>query len=197
VLQREASHGVKNAFRFKAVLSSRKKGTLGPSHYIDDDEDSQSNKSKDTHLVPLPRKHRKQRPAIGNTAILNPEISEEPLVEPATSTLPGTLGRPINSSATQDVQAQLSTDIRTTAIAPTGLQTPNETPDPQRILSTSPPPRNRSQKKKRKTLDALMPEVLPANASSSEPRRSSRKSVQKSIDKPKGKVKKGRKKLRG
>lgn len=35
IAAREASHGVKDAFRFRAVLSSRKQGTLGPACYFD------------------------------------------------------------------------------------------------------------------------------------------------------------------
>ena len=201
VLQRETSHGIKKAFRFKAVLSSRRKGTLGPSRYKDDDEDSKSNKSKDTSPAPVRRKRRKQCPAIGNTAILNPEISEEPLVEPATSILPGTPARPIHSSATEDGQAQTRRDIRIKAIVPTGLQTPIDTPEPPRILSPSPPLRNRSRASKKKNLQTLTPDVPPAIVSSSEPRRSSRKSTQNTlsthiIEKPRRKGQKGRKKLR-
>jgi hypothetical protein len=38
IAAREASHGIQNAFRFKAVLSSRKKGNLCNTSYFDDDE---------------------------------------------------------------------------------------------------------------------------------------------------------------
>lgn len=76
VLEREQSHGIPNAFRFKAVLSSRKNGTICPAHYKHDgDGDDSENEN-----VPPPRVRRKRRKApltSVNTAVLNPEILEE------------------------------------------------------------------------------------------------------------------------
>lgn len=69
VLLREASHGIRNAFRFKAVLSSRKSGMMRPANYINDGADNE----------PLPTRRKRRKPAsiTGDAAVLNPETSEE------------------------------------------------------------------------------------------------------------------------
>jgi hypothetical protein len=41
VFQREASYGISNAFRFKSILSSRKKGDIRPSRYEDEGNDAE------------------------------------------------------------------------------------------------------------------------------------------------------------
>jgi hypothetical protein len=74
VTQREASHGIPNAFRFKAVLSSRKLGTLHPASYRHDGDES----DRENNPIPLRRKRRKPTSTSGNAPMLNPDISEEP-----------------------------------------------------------------------------------------------------------------------
>src|ERR1700679_3378638 len=45
VAEREVTHGIGKAFRFKAVLSSQKKGVLQPARYHDDDATSAQDRS--------------------------------------------------------------------------------------------------------------------------------------------------------
>src|SRR5882762_7718500 len=40
ISQCEISHGIRHAFRFKNIMTSRKKGVLRPSHYIIDGDQS-------------------------------------------------------------------------------------------------------------------------------------------------------------
>lgn len=70
VAEREDSHGISDSFKFKSVLSSRKKGTLLPARYKGDDD---ATISEDTS-VPLPprrRKRRQIRPALDNLPLLD------------------------------------------------------------------------------------------------------------------------------
>jgi len=71
ISQRETSHSIPNTFRFKAVPSSRKLGTLHPAKY-------RHNGDGDTDPPPVCRKRRKPASDSSNMAVLSPEISEIP-----------------------------------------------------------------------------------------------------------------------
>lgn len=180
VLLREASHGVPNAFRFKAVLSGRKKGVFGSAHYKDEEGNLEEH---DIRIPPpkLRRKRRKPKPAnVNEDRILDEDI---PL--------------PAATDGTDIPSATAGTDT------PCVLPTPDPTPSPNRNGSLSPGLRKRGKSR------LLHPESAAhqtAEGSSSigarkSPRRSPRTSVQ-SIppndgnDKPKKKKKKTTKKRR-
>jgi len=222
VADREGSHGIPHAFRFKAILSSRKKGTMGPAHYKDEVIESGSENQLESIPSPPRRKRRKRVKASGNTAVLNPEILEEGIELPATSGRPEmmtptsarpvlttpTLIRtttnacPVKPSATLPSHSHTNTARPNTTIIATGLHTPGYTPVPHRTTSPSPPLRNRARGKKSRPLRPLTPEGTPASApSSSEPRRSKRTTVRNAISplrvqKPNTKGKTPKKKLR-
>src|SRR5882762_792217 len=60
ISQREISHGIKHAFRFKKVMTSRKKGVLRRSRYIVDGDQS----GAESDPPPVRRKRRKREPQI-------------------------------------------------------------------------------------------------------------------------------------
>ena len=57
--KREASHSIAHAFRFKAVLSRRKKGSLRLARYIDDIAEPEEDDVDDS--VPASRRRRKKQ----------------------------------------------------------------------------------------------------------------------------------------
>jgi hypothetical protein len=110
VADREDSHGISDSFKFKSVLSSRKKGTLLPARYKDDDDAASS---EDTGVPPPPRR-RKRRP-------IPPALDNLPLL--------------INN--TDDTLPMIpSSDI--TAERFNGLYTPGDTPAPDDHISITP-----------------------------------------------------------
>lgn len=133
ISQRETSHGIPNAFRFKSVLSSRKSSVMRPANYRHgaQDEDNES------QAPPVRRKRRKKASLSGHTAVLNPDISEDVSETPANVPT----GRP-NPQATAPVNIttgrsnlQPTTPVniatgRPTPPAISGLHTPKDTPPP-------------------------------------------------------------------
>lgn len=76
IARREPSHGVQNAFRFKAVLSSRKKGKLINTHYFDDYEPTAADGPDTAAAVP-------EDPALAEDT--DPAMGGEPDSDPALS----------------------------------------------------------------------------------------------------------------
>ena len=183
VAERETSHGIPYAFRFKAVLSSRKSGTMRPARYRYDGDDQDDQDDVD-ETPPVRRKRRKRQSQSGNTQVLPPDVLEEPIQPPATITQSqAPAGR--HTSATLEAgqpggrstltqrytSATPITEPETSAITPTGLYTPAETPTRKDVDTPSPQPRNRGRKS--------IPVGPPARRSSlSKPRRSQRTTEQ-------------------
>ena len=76
VSQRETSNGIPNGFRFKAVLSSRKKGSLLLANYKHNGNDSDQENTRENNCCNH-RRCRKQGPITGNPTILSQDILEE------------------------------------------------------------------------------------------------------------------------
>jgi hypothetical protein len=175
VSQREDSHEVPHAFRFKMVLSSRKEGNLIPADYKHD----KGNEESEPSTPPAPRKRRKGRrkaPAYtGNAGLLDPDVNMEPATTVETEQSSATPARSAGTSTLLASGRQSTSNIITqpSADVATGLITPQETPGPSsnRNESISPPPRNRGRKGKSKL--AIGP---PDESSSSEHRKSKRSS---------------------
>lgn len=72
IATRETSHGVKNAFRFKAVLSSRKNGDICATSYCDEHPAQAPEITEETTLYPA--LGRQPRPAL--TQQLDPALTE-------------------------------------------------------------------------------------------------------------------------
>ena len=71
VSKHEASHGIPNAFRFKAILSSHKKGSICPAHYKEDGDGSKVDEELENVLAPPQRKCQKpQREADKDVRII-------------------------------------------------------------------------------------------------------------------------------
>jgi hypothetical protein len=96
---REGSHGIHNAFRFKAVTTNRKKGILRPARYIIDGEAIDDDNHPDDEAVPIRRKRTKRR----NEAQLNPNIFiDNEAVETENNEMPtGTSANDTERSATR------------------------------------------------------------------------------------------------
>ena len=73
VSQRETSHGIPNGFRFKAISSSRKKGSLLLANYKHDGNDMDQENTMENNRC----NHRRHRKQGGNPTILSQDISEE------------------------------------------------------------------------------------------------------------------------
>jgi hypothetical protein len=183
--QREDLYGIPQAFKFHTVLSSRKKGTLIPARYKPEGEEPGDESSP----LPVPRRRRKAPEDIGNAAaLLSPDTSEDPTpvsATPATYTGPAQSSAEITvtpAKATRALQIQPSANIGTGLITPvdTGLITPVDTPGhtPNRLDSSSPPVRNRGNRKKGKFRIPEGEREPPDELSLSQPRRSQRTSVQ-------------------
>jgi hypothetical protein len=72
ISQRETSHGIRDAFRFKAVLTSRKKGELGPTHYEED-----GTHSENAEDIRPKRRRRKRRQQVNlNETVLNVQAND-------------------------------------------------------------------------------------------------------------------------
>ena len=172
--QRETSHGVPNAFRFKSILSSRKKGTLLPARYKDDAHES----GEDNSPPPVIRRRRRKPASVaGNTPLLSPDSVE---IAESSATVPATPARVEQISGPS-------------ASVHNGLYTPEDTPIAQEMAT---PARKRGRKSR-----LLESRGTPANPSS-EPRRSQRASGKGKMStvsntKTKKKTKKNKTKLRG
>jgi hypothetical protein len=79
---RQASHGIKHAFRFKAILSSRKKGSLCKTRYFDDTDSgpafAQEQEQARNQILPAGTA---SRPVPRPAPILNPALG--PAIQPA------------------------------------------------------------------------------------------------------------------
>ena len=174
VRNREASHGIPNAFRFKAVLSGRKKGVLGPARYKFD-----VGNLEEEVVTPIPKIRRKRRKPK-HAEVVQDNILDQGITLPnASDKLPSTgipsTGNP-PSTGIASTGNPPSTGISNTGI-PKGLHTPDPTPTPTRTKKVSPAPRNRAVKPR-----LLVPDNPPAEGpSSGGPRRSPRTSVQNTL----------------
>jgi hypothetical protein len=173
ISQRETSHGIPNAFRFKSVLSSRKSGTMCPANYkygaSDQDDESQP--------PPVRRKRRKKASLSGITAILNPDISENVSEIPTNTT--ATTDRPILPTTGRPISKD--TTGRPILPATSGLHTPDDTPppDPQptRKSDTLHPVISDTHRSKRSSIQST-PLTTTSNTPVSGSRRSQRTSMQ-------------------
>ena len=114
IAEREASHGIPHAFRFKNVLSRRKKGSLHAARYREDDEGSQEDNDR---LVPVRRKRRKPKQRDGD---ITPESLAATQIKDSAQnarSLAPALTIPISEPS---------------APTTTGLISPEETPAPER-----------------------------------------------------------------
>lgn len=174
---RETSHGVANAFRFKSILSSRKKGVLKPARYKDD-----LLESGDSSPPPVIRRRRRKPASVSaNAPLLSPETVEEVTQPSATVT------------RTDPLPATPARDDHSSANFHNGLYTPEDTP-PIAEENASP------ERRRGRTSRRLVPEDTPANPSSSQPRRSQRasgKGKPSTVANPMTKTKKDKKNLRG
>ena len=200
VAEREAAHGVPNAFRFKAVLNSRKKGKLIPARYKD--SCLVTPEADDTEPQPSRRKRRKARKQInqdstllnfdegtiverspdGNEQLPTPPRTLDPSAE-HTDNLPSAAERPrrrrrqvITSESSTSTREPMTEEVSRKLIplpVATGLNTPQETPAPDDVV-----PR-RSQRHVLLTPESTQNQtsaVISAQPSSvSQPRRSQRK----------------------
>jgi hypothetical protein len=110
VADREDSHGILDSFKFNSVLSSRKKGTLLPARYKDDDD---ADISEDTGIPPPPRRRKRRQIPLARNNL------------------------PLLINNTDDTQPLIpSSDI--TAERLNGLYTPGDTPAPDDTISITP-----------------------------------------------------------
>jgi hypothetical protein len=149
--QRETTYGASQSFRFKAILSSRKQGALRPSRYADDPDD------RDVSAVveeerPRPKRRRKRQPQkqlpIGQT-VLNFNETATTTVDSNTHSTSGradsaNIGTPEsgnigNAESTNigitDSSPVSNNSATTSAIVATGLETPENTPTPDRAVA--------------------------------------------------------------
>jgi hypothetical protein len=80
IATREGSHGISNAFRFKGILSSRKKGDLQKSRYDDDDTEPGP--------APLPVRRRKSKGKDKSSQAENRQVEEQTSIEEVNDTSP-------------------------------------------------------------------------------------------------------------
>jgi hypothetical protein len=78
VAGREASHGIQDAFRFKAILSSRKQGSMHPARYND----------TTTEPAPAPARRRKKKVPVQNPQDIQQQPSSGMTPAPAGTTDP-------------------------------------------------------------------------------------------------------------
>lgn len=111
ISDREEHHGLKQAFKFKAVLSSRKKGSLRRASYEDDGDQPEEAVAQQKR-----RRRRKPRPQVD---------LENTLLNDTIASLPGT-SQPNDPRRIQSI----ANNDQDSAIVPTGLFTPGESPAP-------------------------------------------------------------------
>lgn len=145
VAERETSHGISDSFKFKSVLSSRKKGTLLPARYKHDEDAAFS----EPENIPAPARRRKRIPI---------HLAQETIplfINNMADTLPIT---PISVSP---------------AVPFNGLYTPGDTPAPDDNNLNTPAKRPKILPSRSRL--PLTPDGTPADAlSPSAPRRSKR-----------------------
>lgn len=151
VAAREDSHGVSNAFRFKSVLSSRKKGHMLPAHYqidntaegeeprisrrrrnpqgqVDHSQSVLSNQASNTDDVPAPTDSQSRHGDHGQS-VLNDQAANADEV-PAPTESRARHGNNGLSVGVGQYGQQLTQN--------TGLYTPEKTPEADRNLTTTP-----------------------------------------------------------
>jgi hypothetical protein len=184
VCEREASHGVPNAFRFKAVLSSRKKGTLQPPRYKDDNVESQVAEDLNRD-PPRIRKRRKKARREEDPTLLNFEentVADDMEEVPRAGRFSRRTQRQIPSSASSGDMDATSRNSNLAvprsgqppAATTTGLFTPQETPAPDEHTSN---PTTKSRRSKASQRQGLITPSSTPNAAQGEPRRSQRKNI--------------------
>jgi hypothetical protein len=165
IVDREGSHGIENSFRFKGVLSGRKKGSLRPSRYKPFGADSGEDSEKDCEPAPARRRKRKRQLSKDPTSFLNSAenisatsglpISQDAQLPnlqahgsaPIGINISATSGLPISQDAQlPNLQAHGSAPIginttqetvvpTTPTIRATGLYTPADSPAPEISMS--------------------------------------------------------------
>lgn len=86
ISQRESSHGITQGFRFSAVLSSRKKGSLRPARYKEDGDDFERDENTP---VPTRRRRRKPQQVEPDLTLLSSDITPTGLLTPEKTPAPG------------------------------------------------------------------------------------------------------------
>lgn len=196
VSEREISHGVADAFRFKSVLHSRKKGEFRRARYKEDGDELGEDNEDEVPQAPKRRKRRKAQPQENEDHhILNAQTEESsartlqsdsiPIQTPATS---------LRLSATSIESSAPSCEHNdTSATLHTGLYTPEKTPAPERRNSLSPATATRVPK----NINVRRPELPPPaqGPSTTGPRRSQRHLAEPSGRAPSERNSKTRKKI--
>ena len=187
ISERESSHGITNAFRFKSVLSSRKKGSIRPARYqVDGDI---SDEAENSEVVPITRRRKRrkgqQEPQVPR--LLDNDINVERI---ESLTVPDNMPKDKDSSAEESDDLPITgRRSRNRLITPTisdrstrsnpnipipttetGLCTPEDTPAPaeRNLLS----PANMKSQRRGKRADVI---TQSHKATTSAPRRSGRK----------------------
>jgi hypothetical protein len=140
ISDREASHGISNAFRFKTVTSTRKNGVLRPARYIVDVEDPDAAEDLPEEPVRVRRKRRKDQGEGRRDPTLFLDITADVVDDTADNTTP---------SARHDVPTTRYTEPSARRQEPsanihTGIFTPDETP--ARDISPSIPRRRQTRR---------------------------------------------------
>ena len=194
ISERELSHGITNAFRFKSVLSSRKKGSIRPARYQVDG--SISDEAENSEVVPIPRRRKRrkgqQEPQVPR--LLDNYINVETI---ELLTVPGNMPNDKGSSAEESDDLPITgRRSRNRIITPTlsdqstgstvnipipatdeiGLCTPDDTPPPPEPNLLS--PANMKSQRKGKIADTIMQSN---KGTASAPRRSGRRKSKLSV----------------
>ena len=146
IAEREVSHGIENTFRFKNVLSSRRKGSLIPTQYKDLGTELDADNETFLPLAPTRQRRPMARMPVRGNGILEmvPEgttMLNAPVIALAgpTLALDNTIEQPsalndFSSNAPEDSLAtprpsQLNVPTSATRGGHTGLYTPDDTPE--------------------------------------------------------------------
>jgi hypothetical protein len=123
VIAREDSHGIPNAFRFKSISSSRKKGTLYPAYYKYDGEDLRAEEERETITTQV-RRNRRKRPSQSDipALIIDLDRLDGDNVQNERDTTSA------SSSSNQPARSPATTQDTIMNPARTGLYTPEKTP---------------------------------------------------------------------
>jgi hypothetical protein len=176
VAERESSHGISHAFKFKSVLSSRKKGTLLPARYKDDDNASIS-EPENVPVLSRRKKRNRNRAAQDILPLLNDTPDDTLPLSPSSET-----SRPVSETSRRPL---------------TGLYTPGDTPAPDENNNNITIPAVNERILQLRSRLPLTPDGTPAHSPSpSAPRRSQRNNNNSSPLNPTTSKKKKQKKKR-
>jgi hypothetical protein len=196
---RQASHGVKDAFRFKCILSSRKKGSLCVSKYLYDEQ------------VPGDKQAQAPEPALQSTptTMERPDTSENPTpspardphpAPPAPQSTPTTMERPDTSenpapSPAQDPLLALR-PRKKQKTRPDNSAQPAPGPDPQppadeQMPATLPRPKPRMKQKEKgvQNTDPPAAEQIPIPAPGPDPQPPADEQMPATLPRPKPRMK--------